>query len=72
MEPTPSPGKHRVTFRGGALNGAVLDLPARYADPDPAALVVTAGGKVYDRRRGVGVTGAEVVKLPDTHPGIRH
>ena len=68
--PIPS-GLHRrrgdleqVRFRGGRLSGALLELPAELVATASTRLVVTAGGRVFDRTLGRDVAEARVVELP--------
>lgn len=63
-----APSRTRVKFVGGPLDGAVLDLPPRLADPAPGRLKVGDTGRVFDRHRGVSVQDAEVVRYPLGHP----
>lgn len=55
----------RVNYQGGPLHGAILEmsagLAARVTD---MKLVITAGGKVFDRSRQVGMPTIRVVQGP--------
>ncbi len=61
----------RVWFTGGPLSGAVVELPAAFADPRPGQLLITDCG-VYDRHHSCRrVEHARVLRPPFTERAIR-
>lgn len=54
----------RIRYRGGPLNGALLELPASYRDRHPSDLRVTPAGAVFDRVKGYTISSARVIEPP--------